>query len=76
MAARIALNSINYDIFNVRANETADKTQDRADIVGLGRTLFYEHARKGQSAIFSALKANDSGLADSVLQAGEYGKVN
>ena len=76
MANRIALNSINNNIFNVRANETADKTQDRADIVGLGRTLFYEHARKGQSAIFSALKANDSGLADSVLQAGEYGKVN
>lgn len=76
MATRIALNSINNTVFNVRANETADKTQDRADIVAFGRTLFYEHARKGQSAIFSALKENNAGLADSVLQPGEYSKVN
>ena len=73
--AKISLNSVDQSIFRVSAANDADLSQARADIIAEGRTLFYEHARKGQSAIHGAMKLN-SDLAPEAISAKQYGELN
>ena len=72
---RLSLNSLSPSVFQIRANETADHSKARAEIVSMGRLLAYEHARRGQVAIKSALHANDSSAAQHISDI-EYGKLN
>ena len=53
--AKLSLNSIPTNVFRVSAAETADCNETRASIVGAGRLLAYEYARKGVDAIHAAL---------------------
>ena len=41
---KLSMNSINPSVFKVSANETADNTKARADIIGTGRMLAYEYS--------------------------------
>lgn len=72
---KLSMNSINPSVFKVSANETADNTKARADIVGTGRMLAYEYARKGASAVRSAMGQKDNEIA-SVLSADKYKEAN
>ena len=66
---KLSLNSINPAVFRVNSADTADNTQARADIVGAGRVLAYEYARKGANAVRSALGNKDNQLAALVDEA-------
>lgn len=46
--AKLSLNSISPAVFNTNG------TEERADIVAMGRTIFYEHAAKGKNALLAA----------------------
>lgn len=73
--AKISLNSIPTSVFKVSASETADHNETRAKIVGAGRLLAYEYARKGQAAFQSAIKSSvDS--AESLLSGTQYKELN
>lgn len=72
---RLSLNSLSPSVFQVRSNETADHSKARAEIVTMGRLLAYEHARRGQAAIKTALHLNESTAAQHVTDI-EYGKLN
>ena len=72
---KLSLNSINPSVFKVSAAETADNTNARANIVGTGRMLAYEYARKGASAVRSALGNKDNEIA-SVLDSAKYKEAN
>lgn len=72
---RLTLNSISPAVFDVKANSADGLEALRADAVAEGRTLFYEHARKGQEAVFAAT-GNHGALATAQLQPGEYTKLN
>lgn len=72
---RLSLNTLSPSVFKVNSSETADKTKARADIISEGRLLAYEHARRGQSAISSAMKLNDAG-APSQLNDKQYAMLN
>lgn len=73
--SKISLNSIPTSVFKVSAEETADRNQTRASLVGAGRLLAYEHARKGQSAIQAALgKNNTASMAQ--ISATQYKELN
>lgn len=72
---KLSMNSINPSVFKVSANETADNTKARADIVGTGRMLAYEYARKGASAVRAALGQKDNEIA-SVISAEKYKEAN
>lgn len=72
---RLSLNTLSPSVFRVNSSETADGTKARADIISEGRLLAYEHARRGQSAIASAMKNNDTPAA-SVLTAKQYSELN
>ena len=72
---RLSLNSLSPSVFQVRSNETADHSKARAEIVTMGRLLAYEHARRGQAAIKTALRLNESTAAQHVTDI-EYGKLN
>lgn len=72
---RLSLNTLSPSVFKVNSSETADKTKARADIISEGRLLAYEHARRGQSAISSAMKMNDAG-APSQLNDKQYAMLN
>ena len=63
---RLSLNSVSSSVFEVRANETADGSKARADIISEGRLLAYEHARRGKSAIDNALNIRNNGAAQHV----------
>lgn len=72
---RLSLNSVSSSVFEVRANETADGSKARADIISEGRLLAYEHARRGKSAIDNALNIRNNGAAQHVSDT-EYTKLN
>ena len=71
--AKLSLNSINPSVFEYRCNGS---TAERDGIIAEGRTLFYEHARKGQKALYTA--SNRAGLvSDSdALTDAQYRKLN
>lgn len=72
---KLSLNSVDQSVFRVAANETADRSEARADIVSEGRVLFYEHSRKGASAIRKAqgLPVN---LGEAELNDRQYSQLN
>ena len=71
--AKLSLNSINPSVFEYRCNGA---TAERDGIIAEGHTLFYEHARKGQKALYTA--SNRAGLvSDSdALTDAQYRKLN
>ena len=70
MAMNLSLNSISPSILEVKANGGA-----RADIVGAGQLLFYDHARRGRNAMMGGLKLSSAeGLCE--LSNLEYRKLN
>lgn len=71
---KLSLNSINPGVFKVSASET-NGDNARATIVGAGRMLAYEHARKGTLAVRAALGNKDNEIA-SVLTAEQYKEAN
>ena len=73
---KISLNSISESVFNVRANETADGTTQRADAVQEGRLLAYEYARKGKDALARAMKLDSTVSDDKKLSNTEYRALN
>lgn len=72
---KLSLNSINPAVFKVSAAETADNTNARANIVGTGRMLAYEYARKGAMAVRAAMGMKDNEIA-SVMDAAKYKEAN
>ena len=71
---KLSLNSINPAVFKVSSAEVAgDKA--RADIVGTGRVLAYEYARKGANAIHNAFGQKDNEVS-SVVSTEKYKELN
>ena len=62
---KLSLNSINPAVFKVSAEETGDD-KARANIIGTGRVLAYEYARKGVNAIHAAMGQKDNDVASKV----------
>ena len=75
MATKLSLNSIDQSIFRVSAAQDQDRSQDRADIIAEGRVLFYEHARKGQSAIYRARNLS-ADTAPEQINGKQYSELN
>ena len=73
--AKLSLNSIPTSVFRVSAAETEDFTEDRAKLVGAGRILAYEYARKGTDAIHTALNSTVE-KADAKLTNTQYRQLN
>ena len=73
--AKLSLNSIRSDVFKVNANETADCNETRASIVGAGRLLAYEYARKGTDALHAALRLAST-TTEPKLTAMQYKELN
>ena len=73
--AKLTLNSISPSVFKVNASEVADGSATRATIVSAGRTLAYEHARKGQKALYAVLKKADDS-ASAMLTSEQYKAMN
>lgn len=73
--AKLSLNSISSDVFKVNAADSTNQSQARADIVGLGRLLAYEYARRGTDVM---RRANNSVLdvPEAQLSATEYRTTN
>ena len=71
---KLSMNSINPGVFNVSAAETQGDNA-RAALVGAGRMLAYEYARKGTLAMRAALGNKDNEIA-SVLSAEKYKETN
>ena len=71
---KLNMNSINPGVFNVSAAETQGDNA-RAALVGAGRMLAYEYARKGTLAMRAALGNKDNEIA-SVLSAEKYKETN
>lgn len=69
------LNSTPNSIFKVNASELADHSNIRAEIVQAGRMLSYEHARKGQSAMYAALERKDA-TATPIMDGKQYKELN
>jgi hypothetical protein len=72
---KLSLNSINPGVFKVSAEDTVDNSNARATIVGTGRMLAYEYARKGAMAVRAAMGNKDNEIA-SVLTAEKYKEAN
>lgn len=73
--AKLNLNSISNSVFKVSASDTVDQSKGRADIVGAGRLLAYEYARKGQKALHLASgKVGEE--ADEKLNKMQYKELN
>ena len=72
---KLSLNSVNPSVFKVSAAETADNTNARASIVGTGRMLAYEYARKGAIALRAARGRKDNEIA-SVMSPEQYKEAN
>ena len=72
---KLSLNSINPAVFRVNSADTADNTQARADIVGAGRVLAYEYARKGANAMRIALGNKDNQIA-AIVDEAKYKEMN
>lgn len=71
---KLNMNSINPGVFKVSAAET-NGDNGRAAIVGAGRMLAYEYARKGTLAMRAALGNKDNEIV-SVLSAEKYKETN
>lgn len=71
---KLNMNSINPGVFRVSAAETQGDNA-RAALVGAGRMLAYEYARKGTLAMRAALGNKDNEIA-SVLSAEKYKETN
>ena len=70
MAMKLSLNSIAPSVLEVKENGGA-----RADIVGAGQLLFYDHARRGRNAMMNGLHLSSAdGLCE--LSNLEYRKLN
>ena len=69
---RLTLNSVSPSVLEMRDNDT----QDRSDLITAGRVLFYEHARKGQSALYTAMQRNDALAKSDALTDREYKTLN
>lgn len=69
--AKISLNSVSPSTFEFKG----ENLQSREAIVAEGRTLFYEHARKGQKAIYAASKRGELNM-DGALSDKAYKKLN
>lgn len=72
---KLTLNSIDQSVFRVNREQVEDRSQARAEIVAMGRALFFEHARRGKSAINSAMKVNGT-LPEAKLDATQYSETN
>ena len=73
--AKLSLNSIPTSVFRVSSADVADNNQTRANIVGAGRLLAYEYARKGTDELYKAM--GKSALnADSKLTSTQYKELN
>ena len=62
---KLSLNSINPDVFKVSSAETQGDNA-RANIIGTGRILAYEYARKGVNAVHAAMGQRDNEVASKV----------
>lgn len=71
---KLNMNSINPGIFKVSAAEV-NGDNARASIIGAGRMLAYEYARKGTLAMRAAMGQKDNEIA-SVLTAEKYQETN
>ena len=71
--AKLSLNSISPAVFEYKSNGIS---AERDGIIAEGRTLFYEHARKGQKALYTA--SNRAGLvnASDALTDVQYRRLN
>lgn len=72
----ISLNSLSSNVFKVNAEDTADRSEQRADLVAAGRLLTYEYARKGQAAIHAALKKENCDAPTMLQNSHEYAAIN
>ena len=73
--AKLSLNSIPSSVFEVRANDSTNAAETRANIVGLGRLLAFEYARKGTDVMRKAMNtAND--VPEAMLTATQYKQTN
>ena len=72
---KLNLNSISPAVFKVSASETADGTQNRADIVASGRLLAYEYARKGANGVRTAMGIKEN-AGEQRLNETEYKELN
>lgn len=72
---KLSLNSISPAVFKVSAAETADGTQNRADIVASGRLLAYEYARKGANGVRAAMGIKEN-AGEQRLTDAEYKELN
>lgn len=73
--AKITLNSIPTSVFKVNASETADGSKTRAEIVGAGRLLTYEYARKGHNAMNTAFNRSSETI-EAKLNSTQYKELN
>ena len=71
---KLNMNSINPGVFKVSAAEV-NGDNARASIIGAGRMLAYEYARKGTLAMRAAMGQKDNEIA-SVLSAEKYQETN
>lgn len=72
---KLTFNSVDQSVFRVAAQDTADNSNARADIVSEGRLLFWEHSRKGANMLRSAAK-NGSTIGESRLDETAYAALN
>ena len=72
---KLSLNSINPAVFKVSSADSADIGKGRADIIGTGRVLAYESARKGANAIHAVLGQKDNDAA-SIVTPEKYKELN
>ncbi len=73
--AKLSLNSISPSVFKVNASEVEDGSNTRATIVSAGRTLAYEHARKGQERLYRAMNKGTE-AATKMLSNEQYKELN
>ena len=70
--SKISLNSVSPSAFEYKG----ENLYSREAIVAEGRTLFYEHARKGQKALYTAAKKGEMVNMDGALSDKAYRKLN
>lgn len=63
--AKLSLNNIPMNVFKVNASDSSNASATRAKIIGAGRLLTFEYARKGQDAL-SGMKLNSGTVLDSM----------
>ena len=73
--AKLSLNSIPQNVFEVRACETADKTKERAELVSVGRLLMAESA-KGLNADSLGIRVNGENRGLGLLDKVKYRNSN